>query len=175
MDYLKELNSDYEVRTKGLYARMEKISNRLASLTTDPQAGKRLRAKIEVLERKSREAFGDGKNEAVADCEDEIQKIRDKLQAQSEEILALNAESDQIQKQIDQAGGLTLSKVYPEIQQTVLEAWIHAIECAEKGWEALQRFEAEHGVKLSFHVHHGGLSPRRGDKSLQKRLEEWVD
>jgi seryl-tRNA synthetase len=173
MNFKKLLDSSYEEKTKGLYHRKKKIEDRLGEF--DPQEGERLKAKIEVLERKSREAFGDGKDEAVAGYEEEIKKIGDKLQADSEEIQSLNTERDEVHAKIDRAGEETLRKVFPEIQQIVLKGWIQAIEDAERGWEALQQFEVEHGVKLSFYVHHGSLSPRRADKSVQNRLKQWMD
>jgi hypothetical protein len=174
MNFKKSLDSAYEEKTKGLYQRMENISNRLALLMVTPEDKETVEAKIAVKRRQREEALAAGDQGLALNLEKEIQGIGDKLQTQSEEISALSAERDEIQAKFDLAADQTLRKVFPEIQQQVLLAWIHAIEDAERGWEDLQQFGVEHELKLSFHVHHGGLSPR-GDKSLRNRLEQWVD
>lgn len=87
----------------------------------------------------------------------------------------MTVEREEIQAKFDRAANLTLQKCFPEIQQQVLLSWRRAIEDSEMGWLALEQFGVEHNVKLSYYAHHGGLSPRRADKDLQRRLEDLID
>jgi chromosome segregation ATPase len=176
MNFSKELNSDYEAKTKPLYARLEKISNRLASLTVDPKDKEVTEAKIAVKGRQREEALASGDLELVARLEKEIEVISSEVQPQSEEIESLNREKDEIERGIDQAKEQTLSQIYPKIRDYCHGEWTKALSATEEAWEGLQQFQNETGVRLSDTIHRNGLTPQSlgTDKELQIRFEKWI-
>lgn len=108
--------------------------------------------------------------------EEKIQKIRDKLQADSEEIQSLNTERDEVHAKIDRAGEETLSQIYPKIRDYCHGEWAKALEVTEQAWAALQEFEIKQGAKLSVTIHRNGLTPQSmgTDKELRKKFEQWI-
>jgi hypothetical protein len=176
MNFLKELNSDYEAKTKTLFARMEKISNRLASLTVDPKDEEIRQAKVSVKRRAREEALASGDQELAANLEKEIGDISGELQPHKEEIQSLNVEADEIQKQIDQASGQTLSLIFPKIRGCCDEDCLKWLETLDQAWTAIQKFGVETGLNISVSVYRNGLTPQSlgANKELQIRFEKWI-
>jgi chromosome segregation ATPase len=148
----------------------------LASLTVDPKEQEITEAKIAVKRRQREEALASGDQELAAKVEKEIGGISGELQPHSEEIQSLNIERDEIQRQIDQAGGQTLSLIFPKIRDYCHGEWAKALEATEEGWGALQQFQSETGVRLSDTIHRNGLTPQSisANKELQIRFEKWI-